>query len=459
MWGNSYAGYNQWAAVKKLSPHLKTIVPAAAAYFGSDWPSKSGAIPFSYSIQWRLLTSGVTDNVRLFAEEDYWNSVYFRMYKQHLPFKSLSKLSQLEDKHFSEWVEHPYSDDYWDAANPTYDDYSRINLPILSITGHYDDDQPGSMEHYRRHMRFGSPEAKSKHYLILGPWDHGGTARPKPSVGGIELGDASLLDLGALHIQWYDWILKNGKKPAFLKKRIAYFVTGADTWKYADSLDEISTESRRLYLNSSNSGANSVLQSGSLKTEVTTVDVMPDSYVYDPLETRPGQLELEAGPDYLTDQTAALNLFGNGLVYHSEPFEEATEITGYVKLSLWLSIDVPDTDFQAVLYEIKKDGSSVMLAEDFLRARLRESRRAPKLVKPGEVLEYRFDRFNYFSRQLAEGSRLRLLIKSPNSIALQKNYNSGGVVAEESGNDARTAHIKLYHDEEHRSYLDLPIVN
>jgi len=100
-----------------------------------------------------------------------------------------------------------------------------------------------------------------------------------------------------------------------------------------------------------------------------------------------------------------------------------------------------------------------MLAEDFLRARLRESRRAPKLVKPGEVLEYRFDRFNYFSRQLAEGSRLRLLIKSPNSIALQKNYNSGGVVAEESGNDARTAHIKLYHDEEHRSYLDLPIVN
>ena len=47
-----------------------------------------------------------------------------------------------------------------------------------------------------------------------------------------------------------------------------------------------------------------------------------------------------------------LNLFGNGVVYHSEPFPEATEITGYVKLSVWLALDVPDTDLQANLYEI-----------------------------------------------------------------------------------------------------------
>jgi predicted acyl esterase len=31
-------------------------------------------------------------------------------------------------------------------------------------------------------------------------------------------------------------------------------------------------------------------------------------------------------------------------------------------------------------------------------------------------------------------------------------------VAEESAQDARTAHVTLYHDEEHPSYLELPIV-
>src|SRR5271166_4873510 len=33
MWGGSYAGFNQWAALKEFPPHLATIVPAAAAHF------------------------------------------------------------------------------------------------------------------------------------------------------------------------------------------------------------------------------------------------------------------------------------------------------------------------------------------------------------------------------------------------------------------------------------------
>jgi hypothetical protein len=48
------------------------------------------------------------------------------------------------------------------------------------------------------------------------------------------------------------------------------------------------------------------------------------------------------------------------------------------------------------------------------------------------------------------------MLRSPNSIQVEKNYNSGGAVANESGKDARTAHIALYHDAEHASYLELP---
>src|SRR5882757_4712967 len=38
MWGGSYAGFDQWATTKELPPHLTTIVPAAAAHPGSDFP-------------------------------------------------------------------------------------------------------------------------------------------------------------------------------------------------------------------------------------------------------------------------------------------------------------------------------------------------------------------------------------------------------------------------------------
>jgi hypothetical protein len=50
------------------------------------------------------------------------------------------------------------------------------------------------------------------------------------------------------------------------------------------------------------------------------------------------------------------------------------------------------------------------------------------------------------------------MLRSPNSIQVEKNYNSGGVVASESAKDARTAHIALYHDAAHASFLELPIV-
>ena len=121
-------------------------------------------------------------------------------------------------------------------------------------------------------------------------------------------------------------------------------------------------------------------------------------------------------------------------------------------------MDVPDTDFAVNVYEIKPDGESVFLTGAQMRARYRESPYAEKLVKTGEINRYDFDAFNFFSRRVAKGSRLRLIVSSPNLPLLQKNYNSGGTVAAESKKDARTAHITLYHDAEHPSFLELPIV-
>jgi hypothetical protein len=145
-------------------------------------------------------------------------------------------------------------------------------------------------------------------------------------------------------------------------------------------------------------------------------------------------------------------------VYHSEPFAEATEISGFPKLTLWLSMDVPDTDLEAALYEILPSGGSVLLTSAAMRARYRESLRQEKPVPAGKPEKYVFDNFTFFSRRIAKGSRLRLLVHCPNSISVQKNYNSGGVVAAETGKDARTAHVTLLHDPTHPSALELPIV-
>jgi len=458
MWGGSYAGYDQWATAKEIPPHLKTIVPAAAVYPGLDFPMRSN-ISYPYVIQWLTFTSGATGNANLFGESSFWSAKALEVYRNGLPFNTLDKVVGNDSTVFQTLAQHPHRDAFWDAMVPTEAEYAKMDIPILTITGHYDADQPGAMEFYRRHERFASAGARDKAYIIIGPYDHPGTRTPKREVGGLTFGEKSLLDMNTLHREWYDWTMKDGKKPEFLKKRVAYYVVGggAEDWKYADSLDAISNEKRVLYLDSKNGEATDVFHSGDMTTGRPAA-AGTDKYIYDPLDLRPAELEKDDNPNYLNDESQALNLFGNGLVYHSEPFAEATEISGFLKFSAWIAMDVPDTDFSVDVYEILPNGQSVYLTGDQMRARYRETPYAEKLIKPGEIDRYDFTGFTFFSRRVAKGSRLRLIFKCANSPSTQKNYNSGGVVAAESKKDARTAHITLYHDAEHPSSLELPIV-
>ena len=455
MWGGSYAGFDQWSVLKEFPPHLVTIVPAAAAHPGVDFPFQYNIFG-PYDEQWLTFTSGVTGNPMLFGSGDFWSSKAREMYEGHLAYREYDKLVGNPSAVFQKWVQHPEPDAYYDAMVPTPEEYKRISAPILTITGDYDGDQPGAFEYYKRHMRYGTAEAKAKHYLIIGPWDHAGTRTPKAEVGGLKFGPASLVDLNKLHTEWYDWTMKGGSKPEFLKKRVAYYVAPADEWKYADSLEDISHAAMSLRLGS-NGTASDVFHAGDLK-ESANGSGGGDHWVYDPLDTRPGKLEAEEEPNPLTSQRSALNLFGEGAVYHSEAFAAATEITGFAKLTVWLTMDVPDTDLEADLYEILPDGGSVVLTGATMRARYRNSLREATPVLIGKAEKYVFDNFTFFSRRVAKGSRLRLVVRSINSTGTEKNYNSGGTVADETAKDARTAHIALLHDAEHPSMLELPIV-
>ncbi len=456
MWGGSYAGFDQWTVLKEFPPHLATIVPAAAAHPGVDFPFQFNIFA-PYDMQWLSFTSGVTSNANLFGNSAFWTAKAREMYMAHSAFQDYDKVVGNTSSVFQKWMKHPAPDAYYDAMVPNEEQYKKMSLPILTITGHYDGDQPGAFTFYKRHMQYGTPEAKAKHYLIIGPWDHAGTRTPKAEVGGLKFGQASVLDLNKLHTEWYDWTMKDGAKPEFLKKRVAYYLVGAEEWKYADSLESISNVTKSLHLGS-NGDTSDVFRSGTLTEGKPSGSAAMDSWTYDPLDTRPGSAESDDDGNSLTSQRAVLNLFGEGAIYHGEIFAEATDFAGFPKLTVWLKMDVPDTDLDADLYEILADGGSVALTSASMRARYRESPREAKPVAAGKPEKYVFDSFTFFARQVAKGSRLRLVVRSINSTGAEKNYNSGGVVAAETGKDAKTAHITLLHDAEHPSALELPVV-
>jgi hypothetical protein len=463
MWGGSYAGFDQWATAKEFPPHLATIMPAAAAHPGLDYPSYNN-IGMTYDVQWFTLTSGQTAQDTLFRDQKFWRTKFLDAYKKHLAFKDLDSFVGNASVNFQRILKHPMADAYYDAMLPTPEQFRKIALPVLTITGQYDGDEPGALTYYKDHLANAPPEARAKHFLIIGPWDHAGTRTPTEEVGGVKFGPGAMVDLNDLDRQWYDWTMKAGPKPAFLKKQVAYYLlapgnSGANgEWKYADNFETLTANPKTFYLDSKNGDANGVFRSGSLNEKQPNNGM--DAFVYDPMDLRRGENVEGTDPKEKTaalDQTFALSIGKDGLVYHTDPLPNETPLVGCPALSLWLSIDTPDIDLECDLYEIQPDGTSIALWSDIRRLRYRESLREAKLVKPGEVVRCDFNPGLFVARRLMKGSRLRLVVTAVNSILWQKNYCSGGIIAEETVKDAHTCNVQVFHDAEHPSAIQLPL--
>src|SRR5437773_1509904 len=349
MWGGSYAGFDQWATAKEFPPHLATIVPAAAAHPPLDYPSLQN-VGENYDVQWFTFTSGKASQQNLFGDSKFWRTKFLDAYKKHIAFSTLDSFVVNPSKNFQRILKHPAVDIYYDAMVPTADQFKNISLPILTITGQYDADEPGAMSYYRDHIANASPEARAKHFLIIGPWDHAGTRTPTDEVGGVKFGPAAILDLNDLHRQWYDWTLKNGPKPEFLKNQVAYYLlapgnSGANgEWKYADSLEALTANPKTFYLEAGIGLGNSVFRSGVLH-ETRPIEgegmIRPGSFVYDPLDTKRGENVEGTEPNEKTagiDQRYALSIGNDGLVYHTEPLAAETPFIGCPSATLWISI-------------------------------------------------------------------------------------------------------------------------
>jgi putative CocE/NonD family hydrolase len=451
MWGGSYGGHAQWATAKQQPAHLATIVPFASPCIGVDFPMRNN-IASPYLMQWLTLVYGrALQDAIFWGDTQYWRDRFREFFESGAAFQTLDAALGCPSPIFQRWLSHPHQDAYWDRYNPTSAQYAQLTIPILTITGSYDGDQPGALAHHRRHVA-NAPDAP--HYLVIGPWDHAGTRSPRREFAGIEVGPASLVDLRRLHLEWYDWTMRGGAKPAFLQGRVAYYVMGADEWRYAETLEQSCSRSEPWFLTSTTNAVD-VFSSGTL-TAQPAARGGTDHYLYDPGDCSLAALESMVDPEDRTDQRMVLARSGRQLLYHSAPLANDVEITGFFRLSAWIAIDQPDTDFRAAVYEVGLNGASVLLSEDWMRARYREGLREERLIRTTEPLPYEFEHFTFVSRLVRKGCRLRVVIGPIDSIYAQKNYNNGGVVSAATAREGRCVCVRLFHGPQHPSALHIP---
>lgn len=452
MWGGSYSGKNQWMVAGETPPALRTIVPASAGYMDR-------AVPSGLGIDWLLLIAGRAANDNLRSNDDFWRGVYADRAKGLTTMRNLDRYVGYPNRYWQEWMNHPADDAYWDAASTAPDKYAGVTLPTLSITGQYDGAMTGTQRFRQLHLDAASPETAAQSYLVVGPWNHPGSRVPKQHLGGLDFGPDSVLDVKALHVAWYDHVMKGAPLPAFLKDRFVFYVSGANVWESAPSYEAATGRRETVYLSSPSATGGRLGDVGAL-TAAAAPGQPSDQYVYDPAAPSYDEGVRGGGAvseNFLTDDRQVRRLDGDGLIYETAPLEQAADLVGVPKATLQLTMDVPDTDIQVILHEVKADGSTVFLAEDMLRARYRKSSRQEVLATPGAEDEYVFDGFAFVARRIEAGSRIRMIVLPEGaSIYAEHNRNSGGVVADETPADNRVAHVQVRLGGADGSRVELP---
>jgi uncharacterized protein len=455
-WGGSWLGFTQWSIAKEFPPHLKAMAPTASVYPGVDYPN-GGGIFSAYVLRWLAYVNGRSGNDGLFNESALWDNLAWAHHASGQPFEKLDERSGITNTVFRKWLSHPHPDPFWDAMTPSDDQFRRISIPVLTITGHYDADQLGALTYYERHLRFAPAEVAKRHDLVIGPYDHPGTRRPKDEVGGLKVGSAAVLDMEKLHKEWYDYVLKGKPRPEFLKDRVAYYVTGEDAWHYASSWDSFFGNPLNLYLAGNNADGHDILRSGAL-AKGAPAEAASMGIALDPARTldRDAAEEIDSDPAWILNQRENYGLRDETVFFHSQPFSEETELSGVPELRVWISSDVPDADMVATIYEVRPDGTAAYLSQCWLRLRYRDDPRQPRMLPLNTPVEVAFRDFRFFSRKIAKNSRIRLAVGFVSDPGVERNANDGGVVSSEGVESARPARAQILTGPEHASVLVLP---
>jgi uncharacterized protein len=148
------------------------------------------------------------------------------------------------------------------------------------------------------------------------------------------------------------------------------------------------------------------------------------------------------------------------LVFETDPLEEDVEIVGAISLELFVSTDVPDTDFTAKLidqYPPTTDypyGFALILQDSIVRLRYRNGLEKADFVEPGTIVPITIDLWMTGNR-FVKGHRIRLDISSSNFPTYDPNPNTGEPIGYHT--HTRVALNTVYHDADRPSRLFLPV--
>ena len=418
------------------------------------------------------------------------------------PVRGQSPLRHIPN--YEEWVfdfmRSEGTDELWSERGVNFRRYREesADVPTVYAGAWYDSYTKATCDNFS-----GFRELKdSDHYLVMGPWTHGGTASwGKPYSGEAAFGDPARTDFRATKLAFFDRYLKGAG--TWDREPVTYFRMGVGepaeatgtgngrlrhggTWVEATDWPLPDTDFRTYYAQPDGrlapdrpavtessttyqfDPADPVPTLGGNCSSYYTVEPREEPLVELPLADRP-TLSITGRGGY--DQRTRPDTFGaeppygplahrdDVLVFRTPPLAEPVEIAGPVRVRVHASTDAVDTDFTAKLVdeyppsEQYPEGFALNLCDGVCRARYRNGRREPDPVTPGEVYEFEVDPYPT-ANVFRAGHRVRLDISSSNFPRYDINHNTGD---SPGGRERTVATNTVYHDRERPTGVDLPV--
>jgi putative CocE/NonD family hydrolase len=434
--GGSYLGTAQWLAAREQPPHLQCIMPSVPA---GDWfneiPFVGGALQVDWAFSWLGSMAGL---------EFGFEAAGDRNLERFRPLIEAEQVLGAKLPLYRDILAHPPMDAFWNRLQWSAEDFTRVRVPVFTVTGWFDGDQAGTLRYWRGIEERTAPSQNT--HLTIGPWRHPECyLGAEANLGAMNFGAESVLPMRQLRLDFLRrHVLKDETRP--LQPRVRLFITGSCRWREFDRYPPAPAQVRAWFL-CADGAANSSQGGGALNDEAPYGAA--DRFCYDPLDPVPYR---QGAEDHGEIERRA-----DVLVYSSRELEEPITVIGPVELVLHAASDALDTDFTAKLLDLYPDGRAVSLTHfgGILRARYRWGFERPELLVPGRPFELRI-RLSHVGHTFLPAHRIRLEVSSSCFPLAEPNTNTGADFATDTLH--RKAQQTVLHDAAHPSRLLLPVM-
>ncbi len=443
MAGASYPGIAVWRAAVQGNPHLVAIFPMVS---GDDeyldrFYSPGGAMKLGHRLLW------ISDNFhpRGRLQPD------FKAYITHLPIRTSDVAAAGRDiPVWQEAQDHPSYDSFWQQLS-LRPQLGKVDCAVLSMGGWFDNYAPNDLDAFSRLAHLGRDVE-----TWIGPWAHNFTYR-FPEV---DFGPESRPHVRSMQLSFFDRRLKEAAPPsATAKAQLHLFVMGPNVWREEHEWPLARTRYTPFYLTSQGK-ANSAEGDGSLTVfPPEKSKSKADHFAYDPVQpvpTQGGAICCDANilPPGPLDQSS-VERRSDVLVYTSGPLREEVEVTGPVRVLLYVATSANDTDFTAKLVDVPPAGAPRLITDGIIRLRYRLSLTTSSFVKRNSPYQVSVDA-GVTSYVFAAGHRIRLEVSSSNFPRFDRNLNTVEPVADAF--KPIKANQTVFHERKYPSALILPVI-